>query len=58
LTVSRDTFRGMLVKIDLTERDLREWPEERILRRAREALTRWELASFADEMKRRRHDAA
>jgi hypothetical protein len=59
LSLSRDTWRCMLVELNATERDLREMPEERTLRRARETLTKWEYVLFADELKKRRSwDAA
>ena len=54
LVPSRDTWRTMLAKLDLNEKQVRELPEQRILARARESLTKWELALFADELKQRR----
>jgi hypothetical protein len=53
LTLSHQTFRVMLVKVGLTEKDLRELAEAEILRRARDSLTTWEYSLFLGELKSR-----
>jgi hypothetical protein len=56
LTLSHQTFRVMLVKVGITEKDLRELAEAEILRRARDSLTTWELQLFASELKSRKKE--